>query len=127
MVTRDQVENWISNYERSWRTPGTALLRDLFSDGACYRQAPYDAPRVGIDEIAAMWEEQRESPDEVFSMSSEILAVEGDTAVVRLRVRYGDPLTQEYLDLWVIQFDEEGRCVAFEEWPFWPEHGRSPG
>jgi hypothetical protein len=28
--------------------------------------------------------------------------------------------------LWVIHFDAGGRCVAFEEWPFWPEQGRSP-
>jgi hypothetical protein len=127
MVTRSHVESWVSDYEQAWRTPGTALLRDLFSDDASYRQAPYDVPKVGVDEIAAMWETEREGPDEVFSMSSEIVAVEGDTAVVRVRVPYGDPVTQEYLDLWVIRFDEEGRCVAFEEWPFWPEHGSSPG
>jgi mannose-6-phosphate isomerase-like protein (cupin superfamily) len=25
-----------------------------------------------------------------------------------------------------VTFDESGRAVRFEEWPFWPTHGRAP-
>jgi hypothetical protein len=25
-----------------------------------------------------------------------------------------------WLDLWVLRFDDAGRCTAFEEWPFAP-------
>ena len=46
--------------------------------------------------------------------------------MLRVLVRYGEPLRQEYLDLWVVTFDAEGRATRFEEWPFWPTHGRSP-
>jgi hypothetical protein len=53
-------------------------------------------------------------------MTSEIIAVEGATAVVRVEVFYGDPVRQEYRDLWVVGFADDGRCVSFEEWPFWP-------
>ncbi|MFG2099247.1 hypothetical protein ACGFJ5_01450 [Micromonospora echinaurantiaca] len=67
-----------------------------------------------------MWEAERAGPDEVFRMTSEIVAVDGDTAVVRLEVRYGDPVHQEYRDLWIMRFAEDGRCGSFEEWPFWP-------
>jgi hypothetical protein len=49
-----------------------------------------------------------------------VVAVEGDTAVVRLEVRYGDPLSQEYRDLWVLRFAEDGRVADFEEWAYWP-------
>ena len=126
MVVRSQVTGWITDYERAWRTPGTALLRDLFTEDASYQQTPYDVPILGLIDIASMWEEEREGPDEVFTMTSEVVAVEGDTAVVRVQVEYGDPVTQEYLDLWLIRFDADGRCVLFEEWPFWPEQGSSP-
>ena len=44
----------------------------------------------------------------------------GLTAVVRAEVRYGDPVGQEYRDLWVIRFVGDGRCDWFEEWPYWP-------
>ena len=39
------------------------------------------------------------------------------------RVCYGDPPRQEYNDLWVIRFGDDGRCTWLEEWPYWP--GRS--
>ena len=31
-------------------------------------------------------------------------------------------------DLWVLEFDGDGRCASFEEWPFAPEQpdGRQP-
>ena len=51
-------------------------------------------------------------------MESAIVAVEADTAVVRVHVQYGDPVEDEYRDLWIIRFDETGLCAAFEEWPF---------
>jgi hypothetical protein len=41
--------------------------------------------------------------------------------VVRIEVRYGRPVRQEYRDLWVLRLDDDGRCSWFEEWPFWPE------
>jgi len=39
---------------------------------------------------------------------------------VRAEVRYGDPVDREYRDLWIIRLGADGRCVAFEEWPFAP-------
>ncbi len=119
-VDRDRVAGWIARYEHAWRTPGTAALAGIFTPDAVYSQGPYEEPRRGLAAIERMWEAGREGPDEVFDMTSGIVAVDGDTAVVRVRVRYGDPVVQEYLDLWVMRFAADGCCVAFEEWPFWP-------
>ena len=54
-------------------------------------------------------------------MSTDIVALDGDVAVVRALVRYGDPVRQEYTDLWIVRFDATGRCARFEEWPYWPK------
>ena len=51
-------------------------------------------------------------------MTSEIVAVDGLTAVVRVEVHYGDG--ERWRDLWIVTFDADGRCRAFEEWPFAP-------
>jgi SnoaL-like domain len=120
-VDRVQLADWIAAYERAWRTPGTESLSDLFAPGASYRTAPFENPHRGLDEIAALWEAEREGADEVFTMDSEIVAVEGDTGVVRVEVHYGDPVARVYRDLWIVRLDESGRCVEFEEWPFWPK------
>lgn len=119
-MERERVREWITGYERAWRSPGTDRLRALFTEGASYRQAPYREPVVGLPGIAAMWEAERRGPDEVFEMTSDVVAVDGDTAVARLQVRYGDPVDEEFRDLWILRFAEDGRCAAFEEWPFAP-------
>ena len=63
-------------------------------------------------------------PDEVFVLASEPVAVEGEVGVARIEVRYGDPVARTYRDLWVVTLDAEGRCTAFEEWPFFPGQPR---
>jgi hypothetical protein len=120
-VDRAHVAEWLEGYERAWRTAGTDPLRELFTDDATYSLGPYEERHSGLAAIQDIWEAEREGPDEAFSMRSEIVAVEGDTAVARVEVTYGDPPAREYRDLWVIRFAEDGRCSSFEEWPFWPE------
>ena len=118
-MTRDQLQAWIDAYERAWRTPGTDLLSELFADDASYSTAPFENPFRGLAAIADFWEEGRDGPDEEFTMTSEPVAVEGDTGVARIEVRYGDTGVS-YRDIWIVRLDDSGRCVHFEEWPFWP-------
>lgn len=116
-MDRDQVTRWIEGYERAWRAPGTDALAGLFAPDASYLQGPYRQPVVGLPAIERMWEAERDGPDEAFTMSHEVIAVDGDTAVVRVAVTYGEP-TEEWLDLWIMRFTPDGTCQAFEEWPF---------
>jgi ketosteroid isomerase-like protein len=119
-MDRTGATQWIAAYERAWRSPGTDGLADLFTADATYSQGPYHDPVVGLAAIGVMWEAERDGPDEVFTLTGEVVAVDGDTAVARLEVRYGDPVDQEYRDLWIMRFAADGRCRSFEEWPFWP-------
>ena len=124
-IDAETLMAWVADYERAWRAPGTELLDRLFSGAASYLVTPYEPEVVGLPAIRVFWDEERDGPDEVFTMSAELVACAGDTGVVRVHVRYGDPLRQEYLDLWVVRFGADGRAVRFEEWPFWPTHGRA--
>lgn len=119
-VDRVAVTEWVAGYERLWRRPGTDGLDELFTSDVAYVHSPYERPIVGLAALAADWEAQREGPNESFTLGAEVVAVEGTTAVVRAEVRYGDPVRQEYRDLWVLEFAPDGRCRRFEEWPFWP-------
>ena len=116
----DQLRDWVASYERAWRTEGTDGLAQLFAPRARYRMGPYKEVHEGLDAISSLWERERERADEVFELESEVVAVEGDVGVVRAKVHYGDPLTQEYRELWIVHFDDQGRCAEFEEWPHWP-------
>ncbi len=119
-MDREQASTWVAAYERAWRTAGTEGLGEIFAADATYLQGPYEEPVRGLAAIAAMWEAGRDGPDEVFDLSSSIVAVDGETAVARVEVRYGRPVTQEYRDLWIMSFTEDGRCQSFEEWATWP-------
>jgi ketosteroid isomerase-like protein len=119
-IERDQVERWVADYEAAWRHPGTDRLTDLFTPEATYRPSPWSAPVGGLAELAAFWEAERDSPDEPFDLRSEIVAVDGDTAVVRAAVDYLDGDRTSWRDLWIITFAPDGHCTAFEEWPFAP-------
>jgi ketosteroid isomerase-like protein len=120
-MDRDHVTRWVAAYESAWRAAGTEELARIFTADAIYRQGPYEEPVVGLPAIARMWEAERDGPGEAFEMTAEIVAADGDTGVVRAEVRYGDPVTDEYRDLWIIRFAPDGLCASFEEWPFAPE------
>jgi ketosteroid isomerase-like protein len=116
-VDRDDVMRWVAGYERAWREGDLAGVEALFTEDARYRPSPYEESEVGHDAIKAFWlaDEGRS-----FTFSAEPVAVEGDRAVVRAEVGYGDPGAQEYRDLWVLEFAEDGRVQDFEEWAYWP-------
>ena len=96
------------------------MLRQLFTEDASYRMSPYEDSATGLAAIAELWERERQGPDEPFEMRHEIVAVEGDTGVVRVEVAYRHPRPAEYRDLWIVRLGADGRCREFEEWPFWP-------
>lgn len=124
MTSRAGFEAWIAAYERAWRTAGVGMLGELFTADATYRMSPYEEPARGLAAIGGLWDREREGPGEQFEMSHEVVAVEGDTAVARIEVTYGSG--DEYRDLWIVRFGPDGRCRAFEEWPFWPGKAISP-
>ena len=115
----DDVRRWVAAYEATWRTPGTDTLGAIFSEDATYLVSPWADPVSGLAAIAELWEAEREGADEEFTMTSSVVAVEGSVAVVRAEVVYARGET--WRDLWVLRFDDDGRCRAFEEWPFAPD------
>ena len=119
-MDRSTVEGWIAGYERMWRTPGTERLAELFTADASYSTSPWSQPVVGLDALARMWDAERVSAGEPFDMRSDVVAVDGNTAVARGEVDYL-ATGHRWRDLWVIDFADDGRCRAFEEWPFAPD------
>jgi ketosteroid isomerase-like protein len=125
-VDRGALEDWIDRYERAWRSSGTSLLASLFTPDAVYSMAPYEEPHRGLAAIELLWEAERDGPDEEFTLETEIVAVDGHTGVIRAEVEYARP-PRRYRDLWIVRLGDDGRCVAFEEWPYWPGEPKLSG
>lgn len=118
-MDRNDMTRWIAAYEQAWRTAGTEGLTHLFANDVSYLPSPWAEALSGLDELAPFWDAEREGADEPFDMASEVVAVDGDTAVVRLSVDY-QATGECWRDLWVLRFGADGRCTSFEEWPFAP-------
>ena len=119
-MDRKAVERWLERYEQVWRTPGTERLHELFTPNASYLPSPWARSLDGLDAVTLFWESERDGADEGFTMSSDIVAVDGDTAVVRVEIAYAASESGRWRDLWVLTFAPDGRCASFEEWPFAP-------
>ncbi len=117
-MKHSQVLAWVDEYVAAWRTPGIARLAKVFAENVSYRLSPWKEPIQGLAKLGPFWEQTRDGHDEVFELQSEIIAVENNTAVVRLQVDYANDTPRKWRDLWILTFDSDGLCCAFEEWPF---------
>lgn len=123
MTDRDAVADWVGRYISAWDSNDLAEVRALFAPDGEYRWNPWDEPVVGHDAITAAWLDHADAAgDHAFTW--ELVAVEGDTAVVRGRTDYttGDDAGRRYANLWVVRFDGRGRAASFTEW--WMEPRR---
>jgi len=116
-VDRLAVTAWVGAYEDAWRENDADAAISLFTSDVRYRPSPYEPSAIGHEGVRTLWPDE---PGTDFTMGAEVVAVEGVTAVVRVVVRYRRPREQEYTDLWLLRFADDGRVEDFEEWAYWP-------
>jgi uncharacterized protein (TIGR02246 family) len=121
-MDRTDVERWIESYRRAWETDDASDVASLFTDDATYKPYPWPRERVGWqgrDEIVEKWIGRGDSKIG-WRFEHEILAVEGDTAVVEGWTSYdrgeGEPWDEAYANIWLVRFAEDGRARQFSEW-----------
>ena len=114
------VIDWLKAYMNAWESYSPEAIGALFSEDAAYSFHPYDKPVVGRQAIVDSW---LNDPDAAgtFTANYEPIAIDGDTAVVNGRSTYfkdssRTELTKEWDNIFVIEFDKDGRCRSFREW-----------
>jgi hypothetical protein len=113
-MTPDSVQAWLDAYVEAWRTYDRDAIGDLFSADASYAFHPYDAePLRGREAIVDGWLEERDEPGS-WEASYRPLLIEADRAVATGETRYADGST--FSNLFVLRFDDDGRCTEFVEW-----------
>ena len=109
---------WLDRYVEAWKSYDPAEIADLFSQDAEYRYHPADDPVRGREAIVASWLDE---PDEkgTYDAHYEPLAIDGENHVASGWSRYFGPngeLADEYWNVYLCRFDDEGRCREFTEW-----------
>jgi hypothetical protein len=117
-MDRKSVQVWLDNYVEAWRMYEPAQIGDLFSEDALYYYSPFDDPVRGREAIVKDWLAE---PNAAGSWEARYVpvAVEGDVSVAQGRTRYlrsDRTIEREFDNIFVMRFDEAGRCASFTEW-----------
>jgi nuclear transport factor 2 (NTF2) superfamily protein len=119
MINSDAVNIWLSNYVAAWKSYDPEAIGALFSEDARYYFSPYSEPLEGREAIVADW---LKNPDKAGTYTAEykLIATNGNLVVTNGRSTYfeddGKTVRREYDNIFVIEFDEMGRCNFFKEW-----------
>jgi uncharacterized protein (TIGR02246 family) len=115
---RAAIEGWLVAYRHAWGTDDPDDVAALFTEDATYSPWPFSKPWVGRDAIVAKWVERGDSKDP-WSFDGEVLAVEGDTGVIKGLTTYpahDDEAEDAYSNIWVVRLAPDGRARSFAEW-----------
>ncbi len=117
-MSRADFEQWLGRYRAAWTTDDPNQIAALFTEDATYSPRPFSKPWEGREAIVAKWVERGDSK-EPWQFESELVAVEGDTGVVKGLTTYpahDDQAEDAYSNLWVIRLETDGRARSFAEW-----------
>ena len=115
-LTHDDVQRWIDAYVDAWRTYDPDAIGDLFAEDASYAYHPYNEGEEvvrGRGAIVENWLEEQDEPGS-WEAGYRPLVVEGRRAVAEGTTSYANG--DFFWNLWVLRFDDEGRCAEFVEW-----------
>ena len=108
------VERWMQQYFDAWRSNDPGDVAALFTMDAVYAVGPFAGLWRGRDEIVERW---TAGDGTLLEDNHEVLATDGDTAVVHWNVVL--QLTHRRLEedgLLVLMFAADGRCREHREW-----------
>jgi ketosteroid isomerase-like protein len=117
-MDRPGVQAWLDSYVDAWVRYDPEAIGDLFSEDATYGHDPFAEPIRGRPAIVASWLADRDPPG-TYSAHYEPVAVDGDVAIANGRSRYvgeDGSVREEFGNVFLLRFDDRGRCCEFTEW-----------
>lgn len=127
-MDRTAAQAWLDRYTAAWKSYDPDEIGALFSESATYRYHPYDPEDEvlrGRDAIVADWinpDGNASTRDEPGTYDAEYTpwAVDGNRVVATGMSRYWTDasratLSRSYHNVFLLTFDEEGRCTDFSE------------
>ena len=117
-LTRDQFADWLDRYIGAWRSGDPADIGDLFSKDVSFSQNGGQTSLDGRDAVVDDWLEEAYEPSATWEASSEPLAIEDQVHVAVGSTRYlrEGGVREEFSNIFVCRFDDDGRCCELREW-----------
>jgi hypothetical protein len=115
-VQLEDLGSWLDRYFAAWESNDPGDVAALFTEDAVYSYSPFRAETRGRDEIVREWVEGGLGSD--FTWRHEPLAVTESRGVAHWAVsfRNADDSLVELDGIFVLDFDDDGRCREHREW-----------
>lgn len=116
-MNRSDVQAWLDRYVAAWRANEREPILALFSEDVAYRFSPWADPVRGSAATADAWLEDPDDPAG-WDARYEAWAVDGRRAVAVGTSHYRatpDHEERTYHNVFLLEFDAQGRCSAFTE------------
>ena len=117
-LTTAALEKWLAGYERAWESRDAARAAELFTPNASYHEMPFEAPKAGQAGIREYWSSVTADQRDI-DFKSQVIGVNGQTGVAHWSATFTAASTGARVELdgvFVLTFDENGRCSELREW-----------
>jgi hypothetical protein len=114
----DWLKRWLDAYGRAWESGDAAGAAALYSDDVKYYETPFDEPDCGIEAVYGYCKEAADSQRDV-RFWHEPLGVKDNVGIARWGatfVRVPSGISVELDGIFVLTFDEHGKCSELREW-----------
>jgi len=117
-LTRDQFATWLDRYIAAWRSGDREAIGDLFSQDVVYSQSGGQTSLSGRQAVVDDWLEAAYEPELSWEASYEPLAIDDHVNVAVGSTRYvrENGVHEEFSNIFVCRFDDDGRCDDLREW-----------
>ena len=118
MIDDESFRSWLDAYGHAWEAQDPEASATLYREDALYFETPFGEPMRGADAIRDYSSEAAATQADV-RFGSEVLAFSGDTGIARWRAsftRVPSGVRVELDGIFLVTFDDAGRCHEFREW-----------
>ena len=117
-LTMGQLSDWLDAYGEAWESRDANKAATLFSDDSSYQVTPYEAPHRGPEGVSQYWAGVTESQRNV-EFEYEPLSINGNTGIAHWSAQFDIDPDGPHLELngiFVLEFDQDGKCSRLREW-----------
>jgi uncharacterized protein (TIGR02246 family) len=118
VIDDESFRAWLDDYGRAWEAQDPEASAALYREDALYFETPFDEPMRGVAAIRDYSAEAAAAQKDV-KFGADVLAVSGDTGIARWRAsftRVPSGMRVELDGVFLVTFDDAGRCREFREW-----------
>jgi ketosteroid isomerase-like protein len=117
-MTMENLVAWLDAYGEAWESRDADKAATLFSSDSTYQVTPYEEPHRGPDGVRQYWAGVTENQRNV-QFEHEPLSINGNTGIAHWSAQFDIDPDGPHLELngiFVLKFDQDGKCSQLREW-----------